>query len=94
VRQALNELDNGIRTGNEESVRAAQKRLDAAGEDGAQLVKDARRRAAAEARAAAAPANPAARTTAPVGRSATPPAAATTAAPAEAKPANTAAEAS
>jgi len=34
VRQALNELDNGIRTGNEESVRAARKRLNAAGEDG------------------------------------------------------------
>ena len=48
VRQAYNELANGIRTGAEDSVTAARKRLDAAGEDGAAAETAERKRWAAE----------------------------------------------
>ncbi len=44
VQQAYNELANGVRTGSEDAVTAARKRLDAAGEDGAAAVTEARER--------------------------------------------------
>jgi len=48
VQQALNELANGVRTGSDDAVTAARKRLDAAGEDGEAAVKAERKRHASE----------------------------------------------